>query len=107
MLIDPKQRFAELYYVGAEPLDGTGAKVDVLVTMQGTSVSRWYFQRDPVALVGWDTRIEEDSDECEIRFTELGDFEGRKLPKILTIRRADTLYGEFALESATLQGVKP
>ena len=107
MLIDPQQRFTEFYYVGAEPLDGTGAKVDVLVSMQGTAVSRWYFQRDPVALVGWDTGIEEDSDECEIRFADLTDIEGRKLPKKLTIRRAGTLYGDFELESATLQGVKP
>ena len=107
MLINPKQRFTEFYYVGTEPLDGTGSKVDVLVSMQGTSVSRWYFQRNPVALVGWDTGIEVDSDECEIRFTELGDFEGHQLPKKLTIRRADTLFGEYELESATLQGAKP
>ncbi len=107
MLINPKQRFSEFYYVGTEPLDGTGNKVDVLEAMQGTGVSRWYFQREPVALVGWDTGIEEDSDECEIRFTELGDFDGRKLPKKLTIRKAGTMYGEFDLESATLQGAKP
>ena len=107
MLIDPNSRFSEFYYVGSEPLDGTGPKVDVFVAMQGTAISRWYFQREPAALVGWDTGIEEDADECEIRFTGLADFEGRKLPKKLTIRRADALIGEFELESATLQGAKP
>jgi serine protease Do len=106
MLIAPQSRFSEFYYVGSEPLDGTGPKVDVLVAMQSTSTSRWYFQRDPVALVGWDTSIEEDTDECEIRFTELTDFEGRKLPKKLKIRRGDSALGEFEVESATLQGVK-
>ena len=107
MLINPTQRFSEFYYVGSEPLDGTGPKVDVLVALQGTAISRWYFQQEPVALVGWDTGIEEDTDECEIRFTELADFGGRLLPKKLTIRRADTLVGEFELEAATLQGAKP
>lgn len=107
MLINPQAKFSEFYYVGSEPLDGTGPKVDVLVAMHGTAVSRWYFQREPVALVGWDTALEEDADECEVRFTELADFEGRKLPKKLTIRRADQLIGEFTLESATLQGAKP
>ncbi len=107
MLINPQARFSEFYYVGSEPLDGTGPKVDVLVALQGTAISRWYFQREPVALVGWDTAIEEDADECEIRFTELADFEGRKLPKKLTIRRAEQLTGEFTLETATLQGAKP
>lgn len=107
MLINPQSRFSDFYYVGAEPLDGTGPKVDVLVALQGTAISRWYFQREPVALVGWDTAIEEDADECEIRFTELADFEGRKLPKKLTIRRAETLIGEYTLETATLQGAKP
>ena len=107
MLIHPQARFSEFYYVGSEPLDGTGPKVDVLVGLQGTATSRWYFRREPVALVGWDTAIEEDADECEIRFTELADTEGRKLPKTLTIRRAEKLIGEFTLESATLQGAKP
>ena len=107
MLINPQARFSEFYYVGSEPLDGTGPKVDVLVALQGTAISRWYFQREPVALVGWDTAIEEDTDECEVRFTELADFEGRKLPKKLTIRRAEMLIGEFTLETATLQGAKP
>ena len=107
MLIHPQVRFSEFYYVGSEPLDGTGPKVDVLVGLQGTATSRWYFRREPVALVGWDTAIEEDADECEIRFTELADYEGRKLPKTLTIRRAEQLLGEFTLESATLQGAKP
>ncbi len=106
MLINPNARFAEFYYVGSEPLDGTGPKVDVLVALQGTAISRWYFKREPVALVGWDTSIEEDADECEIRFTELADFGGRKLPKKLTIRRAETLIGEYSLEAATLQGAK-
>lgn len=103
MLIAPQSRFSEIYYVGSEPLDGTGPRVDVLVAMQSTSTSRWYFQRDPVALVGWDTSIEEDIDECEIRFTELADFGGRKLPKKLTMRRGDAPLGEFEVESATLQ----
>ncbi len=107
MLINPQARFSEFYYVGSEPLDGTGPKVDVLVAMQGTAISRWYFQREPVTLVGWDTAIEEDADECEIRFKELADFEGRKLPKKLTIRRAEQLIGEFTLETATMQGAKP
>ncbi len=107
MLINPQARFSEFYYVGSEPLDGTGPKVDVLVALQGTAISRWYFQREPMALVGWDTAIEEDTDECEVRFTELADFEGRKLPKKLTIRRAEMLIGEFTLETATLQGAKP
>jgi hypothetical protein len=106
MLISPQGRFSEIYYVGSEPLDGTGPRVDVLVAMQSTSTSRWYFQRDPVALVGWDTSIEDDVDECEIRIAELSDFGGRKLPKKLMIRRGDAALGEFVLESATLQGVK-
>lgn len=107
MLINPQKRFSEFYYVGSEPLDGTGPKVDVLVAMQGTAISRWYFQREPVALVGWDTGIEEDTDECEIRFTELADFGGHRLPKKLIVRRAESRVGEFELEAATLQGAKP
>lgn len=107
MLINPQARFAEFYYVGSEPLDGTGPQVDVLVAMQSTSISRWYFQRNPTALVGWDTAIEEDVDECEIRLGELIDVGGNKLPRKLTIRRGDAALGDYEVESATLQGDKP
>lgn len=106
MLIDPQSRFSDFYYVGSEPLDGTGPRVDVLVAAQGTATSRWYFQRDPMTLVGWDTSIEEDTDECEIRFDELIEFDGRKFPKKLTVRRAEKVFGEFDLESVSLQGTK-
>ena len=108
MLISPQSRFAEFYYVGAEPLDGTGPQVDVLVAIQSTAISRWYFQRNPTALVGWDTATEEDVDDCEIRIGELIDIgNGQKLPRRLIIRKGDTAVGEFEIETATLQGGKP
>jgi hypothetical protein len=56
--------------------------------------------------VGWDTSIEDDVDECEIRIAELADFGGRKLPKKLVMRRGDVALGEFVVESAALQGAK-
>lgn len=107
MLIAPHKQFSEFYYAGSEPLDGSGPRVDVYVALHSTAISRWYFQREPIALVGWDTAIEEDTDECEIRFTELADFGGRKLPKKLKVRRAESLLGEFEIESATMSGEQP
>jgi len=59
--------FAEFYYVGSEPLDGDGPRVDVLATMEEGRECRWYFNQGQ--LVGWDTFIIPETPACEIRFS--------------------------------------
>ncbi|GIT31266.1 MAG: hypothetical protein Ct9H300mP1_33120 [Planctomycetaceae bacterium] len=65
--------FGEFYYLGSEPLDGTGDRVDVLISELGNVRCRWYLDRKQGRLLGFDSRREEDTDECEVRLT--GDFE--------------------------------
>ncbi len=84
-----RDSFTELYYLGSEPLDGVGEKVDVIVAVQTNVESRWYFQPETKKLLGFDTRIAENEDECEIRFGGWKEFEGgRKLPTPFTVRSA-------------------
>ncbi|WP_417848769.1 S1C family serine protease [Thalassoglobus sp.] len=99
LLIDPKDYFTEFYYVGSEPLDGQGERVDVLVTTKGLLTSRWYFQQESGALIGVDTVIDEEHDSCRIRFGEMRDFDGVKFPSRLTVRSGGQVWGELDVTS--------
>ncbi len=102
-MLSIRDKFTELYYLGSEPLDGQGEKVDVMVAVQTNVQSRWYFDPETGRLLGFDTRIAEDEDECEIRIAEWKEFEGRKLPSPFTVIRGNETFGTFEITSAQLK----
>ena len=67
LLTQKKEGFTEFHYVGSEPLDGVGSRVDILATMESGREARWYFDKQTNRLVGWDTFIRPDVPECKIR----------------------------------------
>ncbi|WP_013630978.1 S1C family serine protease [Rubinisphaera brasiliensis] len=69
--------FAEFYYVGSEPLDGNGPRVDVLATMEAGRECRWYFNQGQ--LVGWDTFVIPETPVCEVRLDGWESGENRPL----------------------------
>jgi hypothetical protein len=98
MLTAGDQGFSEYYYLGSEPLD-VDTTVDVIVTSKGGVEGRWYFAQEPAAFVGFSSQLYEDSDECEVLFGSLADFEGRKFPKELTVRVGSTEFVKLIVES--------
>lgn len=98
-----REQFTELYYLGSEPLDGQGEKVDVIVAVQTNVESRWYFHPDSGQLLGFDTIIDENDDECEIRIAGWKDFDGRKLPAAFTVSSGGVPFGTFEVTSAELK----
>lgn len=99
LLIDPHDYFTELYYVGSQPLDGQGVRVDVLITTKGTLTSRWYFDKTDKSLIGWDSAVDDDHDPCELRIKQFGEFLGKRFPTKLEIRHAGELWGVLTIES--------
>jgi hypothetical protein len=100
LVLGPKG-FSEFYYLGSEPLDGTGQSVDVLFCERYGARTHWYFTRGG-GLVGFDTFRDEEVDPCEIRLE--GQIElsgGRRLPKQFTVRTGDATFGKFKLTGAT------
>ncbi len=91
--------FPSLVYFGMEPLDGGSEMVDVLVSTMGSVECRWYFSVAGGALVGFDTRLAEDADACEIRFREMGTFDGVHFPAEIVVRHGDTDYATFRVLS--------
>jgi hypothetical protein len=105
-MLSQRDQFTELYYLGSEPLDGQGEKVDVMVAVQTNVESRWYFHPDSGQLLGFDTIIDENDDECEIRIAGWKDFEGRKLPAAFTVDSGGVTFGTFEIANAELKSAE-
>jgi len=103
LLLDPDARFTEFYYLGSEPLDGVGERVDVLIATKGTTTSRWYFSRNDGRLLGWDTGLEEDVDECQVRIATFATRGAVQVPEQLVIRHAGAEFAAITLEKAELR----
>ena len=93
--------FSEFYYLGSEPLDGTGELVDVLFCERYGARSQWNFSRASGTLAGCDTFRDEDVDPCELRFEGKADLSGRHVPEILIVRSADHEFGRFKITAVT------
>lgn len=94
--------FSDFYYLGSEPLDGSGETADVLVSELTSVIDRWYFSRASGSFLGFDVRLAADQDECEIRFVEFGEFEGLTFPTKWTIRCGDRDYAVWTIETVSM-----
>ena len=101
LALGPKS-FTDCYYLGSEPLDGTGPRVDVLVTTQSGVETHWYFRRDPVQLVGFDTWLGPHVDPCEFRFEELQEKDGLRWPRAVRVRHGDSPIAAFQIKELQL-----
>ncbi len=95
------EAFSDFYYLGSEPFDGIGPRVDVLAGEISGAKSYWFFQRDSKEFVGLDLFLSENVDACELRIESLRDFSGVRLPGRLFIRHAGRDYGTLSFESFT------
>jgi len=98
-----KKGFGEFFYLGSEPLDGAGVRVDVLITELGNVRCRWYFDCKQGRLLGFDSQREEETDECEVRFSGDIDSGGRHWPKTIRVSSGGGLVASFEVETVTLK----
>ncbi|HVW02164.1 MAG TPA: trypsin-like peptidase domain-containing protein [Planctomycetaceae bacterium] len=96
-----KNGFTDFYSLGSEPLDGRGERVDVIVAELSGASSYWYFSQATGQLLGFRFELTEDADACEIRFEEVGEFGGVKIPTKLHVRHADQDVGTFVISTFT------
>ncbi|WP_040593098.1 S1C family serine protease [Schlesneria paludicola] len=107
LLTEGPTAFNEVFYDGSQPLDGRAMHVDVLVTKKSTLECRWYFRASDGTLIGFDSSLGIDSDSCDIRFLQYGEFQGNRFPNRWMVRYGDTEYGIFDLigvEASTSTG---
>jgi len=116
LLTQRDEPFSEFYYLGSEPLDGRGPTVDVIVSLLTGIECRWYFRTTDGGFAGFDTRLSDESDPCEIRFGRFTEFDGRQLPAHIEVRSGENEFATFLLDQVQLssdageksaQGEKP
>ncbi len=104
LLREGPNAFGETYYLGTEPVDGVAAGLaDVLITRQALIECRWYFHVLTGEFVGFDVALGEDADECEVRFLQFNEADGRQLPSRILVRCADKEFAVFHVERVTMK----
>lgn len=98
MLVDPEGYFSEFYYIGSEPLDGLGPTVDVVMTLRGGAVSRWFFDQQTQQWLGVDTALSENAETCRIRVEGTVNADGRSLPQTWQVRFGTEPFATFHVE---------
>lgn len=101
LLTQGEKGFTEFAYFGQEPMDGAGPMVDVLRTAIGSIESRWYFQPEDGRFLGFDTRIADEYDECQIRFGQIGTFDGLSYPRTIRVHVGEEQYAVLNVQSLT------
>jgi hypothetical protein len=89
------EKFGEVYYLGTAPLEGRDKLADVLVGLHGDVECRFFFDADSGQLAAMEMSPEEDSDPCELNFSEFQEVEGRILPGRIEVRHGDSFKEVF------------
>jgi S1-C subfamily serine protease len=105
LLTEGDKGFSEYYYLGTEPMD-IDTTVDVIVTSKTGVEGRWYFSQAAGTFVGFSSQLYEDTDECEVVFGPLAEFEGRKFPKELTVRSGGIEFVKLVIKSIQTSAAK-
>ncbi|MFM9960544.1 MAG: S1C family serine protease [Planctomycetaceae bacterium] len=98
--------FTECFYFGSEPLDGRGELVDVINTTLSAVETRWFFSRSSGQLLGLDSRLDENSEACSVRFDGWNDFGGRRLPTTWQVRSGEKEFAILKVAKADFVGKK-
>jgi S1-C subfamily serine protease len=116
LLTQGAKGFTEMTHGGNEPfypppVDGktptslAALRVDceVLNTRLGPLLGKWYFSFAEKKLLGFEVRIEDNEDPCEVYLSDYRPIAGRQLPHRMQVRHGDGHYGTFTLENFNLK----
>lgn len=97
LAVEGIDRFGELEYYGAAPLAGHDGLVDVLVGLHKGVECRFYFDPAEGYLVAMEMQPDEDTDPCEIYFSEFHPSGDRVLPGRMEVRYGNEPFAIFRL----------
>jgi serine protease Do len=92
-------RFGEIYYVGTAPLIGHEGLTDVLMGTHKGVESRFYFDQTNGRLLAIEFMADENSDPCEVYFSDYRETNGRALPGKMEVRYGDQPFAAFKIEA--------
>lgn len=90
LLKNDRMLYSEIFYHGDESMAPSGTRVDVLVTLDETIKSRWYFREGSPLPVGTDVHIGAGVDEARIRFDQWSDDSEFPYPQRIGVVDANT-----------------
>ena len=96
-------RFGEVDYYGTAPLAGHEGLFDVLIGSHKGVECRFYFDPAENNLVALEMFADEESDPCEIYFSDYRQQAGRSWPGRMEVRCGDELFAVFKVEEAGLE----
>ena len=102
LLREKSAAFTEFCYLGSEPLDRSGQRVDVLVSELSGIEARWYFTRSPATFAGFDVRLADDNDPCEVRFVTQQVVDGLTVPRTIVVHHGDRDVAAFRIETVRI-----
>ena len=92
-------RFGEVYYVGTAPLIGHEGLADVLAGTHAGVECRFYFDPNKGDLLAIELFPDENSDPCEVYFSDYRETDGRRLPARMDVRFGDQPFAAFKIET--------
>ncbi len=106
-LVAGPTNFGDVYYLGTAPLEGREKLMDVLFAQHGDVECRFLFEPDGGQLVAMEMIPEEDTDPCELHFSEFREVEGRILPSRIEVRHGDDFNQVFQCRKYSFEPAEP
>jgi hypothetical protein len=71
---------------------------EVLNTRLGQYLTKWFFDRRDYKLLGFEVRLIDNEDPCEVYLSDYQTVDGRELPRRLQVIHGNAAYGVFNLK---------
>jgi S1-C subfamily serine protease len=108
LLIVGPRHFGDIYYLGTMPWNNDKKLYDCLVGTTAGVETRFYFDPSNGNCTGFELRLTDDEDPCEIYFDDIRQVDGRSLPFHWTVRHGDDVFAELTVASYNWSpGTKP
>jgi len=101
LAVEGLDRFGDVFYYGTAPLAGSEGLVDVLVGTHKGVECRFYFDPADGRLLALEMFPDEESDPCEVYFSDFSRKDGRFLPGRMEVR-----YGDEAFATLKIEGIE-
>ncbi len=97
--------FGDVTYAGIAPVEGKLERlVDVLSATYGGVECQASIDTARGELLRWSMQLHADDDPCELLFSDYVEQQGRSVPRKLTVRYGDVIYGVYTLANSELNG---
>jgi hypothetical protein len=95
--------YGEVYYYGTLPYPGQSELVDCLIGVHAGVQCHFFLHPHEGYLLGLEMFAEDNSDPCELLFSEYSDVGGRLVPRRLEVRYGDSRYQVYKLNNLAFE----